>query len=52
MLDKSYISSDTKKYLKEKFDSASWFIQAIQQRHDTLSKVMKSIIERQKNAIS
>ncbi len=49
MLDKSDISVDTKKYLKEKFDSASWFIQAIQKRHDTLSKVMKSIIERQKN---
>ena len=49
MLDKTDISSDTKKYLKEKFDSASWFIQAIQQRHDTLSKVMKSIIERQTN---
>ena len=49
MLEKSDISSDTKKYLKEKFDSASWFIQAIQQRHDTLSKVMQSIIERQSN---
>ena len=49
MLGKGDISSDTKKYLKEKFDSASWFIQAIQQRHDTLSKVMESIIERQSN---
>ena len=49
MLKKSDISSDAKKYLKEKFDSASWFIQAIQQRHDTLSKVMQSIIERQSN---
>ncbi len=49
MLEKSDISSDTKKYLKEKFDSASWFIQAIQQRHDTLSKVMQSILERQSN---
>jgi len=49
MLGKGDISLDTKKYLKEKFDSASWFIQAIQQRHDTLSKVMQSIIERQSN---
>ena len=49
MLGKVDISLDTKKYLKEKFDSASWFIQAIQQRHDTLSKVMQSIIERQSN---
>ena len=49
MLGKGDISSDTKKYLKEKFDSASWFIQAIQQRHYTLSKVMQSIIERQSN---
>ena len=49
MLGKGDISSDTKKYLKEKFDSASWFIQAIQQRNDTLCKVMQSIIERQSN---
>ena len=47
MLDKNDISTDTKKYLKEKFDLASWFIQAIEQRRDTLSKVMRSIIERQ-----
>lgn len=47
MLDKNDISTDTKKYLKGKFDLASWFIQAIEQRRDTLSKVMRSIIERQ-----
>lgn len=41
------LSRDTKKYLKEKFDSASWFIQAIQQRRHTLTAVMEAIIEKQ-----
>ena len=47
MLDQKKISADEKKYLKEKFDSASWFIDAIQQRRETLSLVMKEIIIRQ-----
>ncbi|MBT3478603.1 MAG: RNA polymerase factor sigma-54 [Candidatus Marinimicrobia bacterium] len=41
------LSRDTQKYLKEKFDSATWFIQAIQQRRYTLTTVMNSIIGRQ-----
>jgi RNA polymerase sigma-54 factor len=38
---------DTRKYLKEKYDSATWFIQAIEQRRKTLSEVMYAIIRRQ-----
>lgn len=41
--------NDTRKYLKEKIDSANWFIQAIRQRRQTLRRVMKVIIERQPN---
>ena len=48
MLDQKDISRETQKYLKEKFDSASWFIQAIQQRRHTLTAVMEAIIIRQK----
>ena len=47
MLDQKDISRETQKYLKEKFDSASWFIQAIQQRRHTLTAVMEAIIIRQ-----
>ena len=47
ILDQKKIPGDEKKYLKEKFDSASWFINAIQQRRETLSLVMKEIIIRQ-----
>ena len=47
MLDQKKISADEKKYLTEKFNSASWFLDAIQQRRETLSLVMKEIIIRQ-----
>ncbi len=47
LLNQPELSRETLKYLKEKFDSASWFIQAIQQRRHTLTAVMNAIIERQ-----
>ena len=47
MMNQVDLSRETQRYLKEKFDSASWFIQAIQQRRYTLTAVMNSIIERQ-----
>jgi RNA polymerase sigma-54 factor len=39
---------DTKEFLKNKFDSAKWFLNAIQSRKDTMLKVMKAIVERQR----
>ena len=39
---------EVKKYLREKFNSASWFIGAIEQRKATMLKVMNAIVERQK----
>jgi RNA polymerase sigma-54 factor len=39
---------EVKKYIREKFNSASWFISAIEQRKATMLKVMYAIIERQK----
>lgn len=47
MLGQKDLPRETQKYLKEKFDSASWFIQAIQQRRHTLTAVMETIIEKQ-----
>jgi RNA polymerase sigma-54 factor len=39
---------EVKKYLREKFNSASWFIGAIEQRKATMLKVMNAIVDRQK----
>jgi RNA polymerase sigma-54 factor len=38
---------ETYKFLREKFESAKWFIACIQQRRDTLMKIMRAILERQ-----
>lgn len=44
----SAVRQEVKKYIREKFNSASWFISAIEQRKATMTKVMYAIIERQK----
>jgi len=41
------IPVDEKKYLKQKVDSGNWFIYALEQRRQTLKKVMFKIIEKQ-----
>jgi len=38
---------ETYKFLREKFESAKWFIACIQQRRETLLKIMRAILERQ-----
>ena len=40
-------SKETMKYLSQKFDSARWLIQAIEQRQSTLTRVMEEIINNQ-----
>ncbi|MCH8326813.1 MAG: RNA polymerase sigma-54 factor [Bacteroidetes bacterium] len=40
-------SKETYKFLKEKFESAKWFIACIQQRRDTLMRIMQTILEKQ-----
>ena len=35
------------KFLREKFESAKWFIACIEQRRETLMKVMRAIVEKQ-----
>ncbi|MBZ0201591.1 MAG: RNA polymerase factor sigma-54 [Ignavibacteria bacterium] len=39
---------DTKEFLKNKVESAKWFLNAIQSRKDTMLKVMNAILARQK----
>ncbi|MBU0465836.1 MAG: RNA polymerase factor sigma-54 [Proteobacteria bacterium] len=43
------ISKDTKNYLNEKMQSASWLIKSIQQRQKTIYLVMESILKFQKD---
>ncbi len=38
---------ETHKFLREKFESAKWFIACIQQRRSTLIKIMQAILEKQ-----
>lgn len=39
--------SEVNSFVKKKLDAAKWFIDAVQQRHTTMSKVMESIINHQ-----
>lgn len=38
---------ETHKFLREKFESAKWFIASIQQRRNTLMNIMQTILEKQ-----
>jgi len=42
------VSSETKDFVKKKFEAAKWFIASIHQRRETLMKVMKIIVEKQR----
>ena len=42
------VSAETKDFVKKKFEAAKWFIASIHQRRETLMKVMKIIVERQR----
>lgn len=44
---KSGINSDTRKFLRQKMESAKWFIQSINQRRQTMLAVMHTIVEKQ-----
>jgi RNA polymerase sigma-54 factor len=44
---KSSREKETYKFLREKFESAKWFIACIQQRRDTLMRIMQAIFQRQ-----
>jgi RNA polymerase sigma-54 factor len=43
------VGTDTKQFLKQKFDAAKWFIASIYQRRETMLKVMHSIVDKQKD---
>ena len=43
------IDTQTRQFLKSKMESARWFISSIEQRRQTMTKVMKAIVEIQEN---
>ncbi len=46
--DKKSLDKSTKEYIVNNFNRAKWFIDAINSRRETMLKVMRAIIERQK----
>ena len=48
MLNKKKIDTDTKNFLKQKIESANWFMGAVSNRYETMIKIMNSIIQHQK----
>ena len=45
----SSAKGDVKKYIREKFNSATWLIRSIEQRKNTMLRVMYAILERQQD---
>ncbi len=43
------VSAEAKDFVKKKFEAAKWFIASIHQRRETLLKVMRAIVERQRH---
>jgi RNA polymerase sigma-54 factor len=46
---KESVDEDTRKFLKNKFESARWFINSINQRRHTMTRVMHAIVELQED---
>ncbi|HLP16824.1 MAG TPA: RNA polymerase factor sigma-54 [Bacteroidota bacterium] len=46
---KNGVTADTKLFLRQKFEAAKWFIASIHQRRDTMLRVMRTIVERQRD---
>ena len=49
MLSDNSNSSEVRQFVKQKIDSAKWFIDAVQERKNTILSVMESIVRRQKD---
>jgi RNA polymerase sigma-54 factor len=46
--DRKQFTGETREFITEKLNSASWLIQAIEQRRQTMLKVMRFIVDRQR----
>jgi RNA polymerase sigma-54 factor len=47
--DKKQFTGETREFITEKLNSATWLIQAIEQRRQTMLKVMRFIVDRQRD---
>ena len=47
--DKKALTQENKEFIAQKMNSANWMIQAIEQRRQTMLKVMNFIVDRQRN---
>jgi RNA polymerase sigma-54 factor len=45
---KSVQANGVKEFIRKRFDAAKWFIASINQRRDTMMRVMRAIVERQR----
>ena len=45
---KNGVSDEAKDFIRQRFEAAKWFISSIHQRRETMLKVMRSIVERQR----
>ncbi|MGB5873338.1 MAG: RNA polymerase factor sigma-54 [Bacteroidota bacterium] len=45
---KNGVSSEAKDFIRQRFEAAKWFISSIHQRRETMLKVMRSILEKQR----
>jgi RNA polymerase sigma-54 factor len=44
---KNGVSTETKDFIRQRFEAAKWFISSIHQRRETMLKVMRTIVEKQ-----
>jgi RNA polymerase sigma-54 factor len=45
---KNGVSTEAKDFIRQRFEAAKWFISSIHQRRETMTKVMRAIIEKQR----
>jgi RNA polymerase sigma-54 factor len=45
---KNGVSTEAKDFIRQRFEAAKWFISSIHQRRETMTKVMRAIVEKQR----
>lgn len=46
---KNGVSSEAKDFIRQRFEAAKWFISSLHQRRETMLRVMRAIVEKQRN---
>jgi RNA polymerase sigma-54 factor len=45
---KNGVSNEAKDFIRQRFEAAKWFISSIHQRRETMTKVMRTIVDKQR----